>query len=247
MSMSLIDEWPIGSQWDEVLRPALGDPRFRELDDYITGQRNSGTVFPRYGDVFRAFYETPFERVRVVILGQDPYHGIDQAHGLSFSVTAGTPHPPSLRNIFRELVDDIGCPMPTCGNLTAWAQQGVLLLNSILTVEEGKPLSHAERGWEWFTDSVVTALAEAEQCVIFLLWGKPAQRKANQLWNGRHKLIMTTHPSPLSAYRGFFGSRPFSTINRFLIEQGGSPIDWSLSDCPPLGEFRESKLDGGSK
>jgi uracil-DNA glycosylase len=229
MSTTLFDEWPTGSQWDEVLRHSLRDPQFRKLDAFIAGQRDSHTVYPRFGDVFRAFHETPFEKVRVVILGQDPYHGIGQAHGLSFSVPVGIPHPPSLRNIFKELVDDIGCEMLTSGNLTAWAQQGVLLLNTILTVEEGKPLSHAGRGWEWFTDSVIAALAESERSLIFVLWGKPAQLKAHRLLNSRHQLIIAPHPSPLSAYRGFFGSRPFSTINRFLIEQGSSSIDWSLT------------------
>ncbi len=242
MSIYFVNDWPAGSQWDEVLQYSFRDPRYHELVEYVARRRVVSTVYPRRGDVFQAFRWTPFEKVRVVILGQDPYHGPGQAHGLSFSVLPDTPPPPSLRNIFKELVDDLGCEMPTCGNLTAWAQQGVLLLNTILTVEEGQPLSHAGRGWEWFTDNVIAALAQSKRPLIFVLWGKPAQKKAQCLLNDRHHLIVAPHPSPLSAYRGFLGSRPFSTINRFLAQQASLPIDWALNSVPATGHA--PRVDG---
>ncbi len=170
-----------------------------------------------------------FHDVKVVILGQDPYHGVGQAHGLSFSVQDGIVFPPSLKNIFKELVDDIGCDYPTSGNLTKWAEQGVLLLNTVLTVRAGEANSHREKGWEYFTDATIRAISENLENVVFILWGRPAQMKEKLIDTSKHFILKAPHPSPLSSYRGFFGSKPFSKTNEYLLEHGKTPIDWCLS------------------
>jgi len=182
-------------------------------------------------DVMNAFYTTAYQHVKVIILGQDPYHGPNQAHGLSFSVKPGIPHPPSLRNMLQELQDDLGCSIPKDGTLTKWAEQGVMLLNTVLTVRAGQANSHKDQGWEQFTDAVIDKLAAREEPLIFVLWGKPAQRKKQLIrkYDTPHVILEAPHPSPLSAYRGFFGSKPYSKINQQLVEWGKQPIDWCLA------------------
>jgi uracil-DNA glycosylase len=225
-SCDLISAWPTDSDWNRVLQPALNSRGFHELAQFVTRERTGHQVFPPAADVFRAFRLTSFAETRVVILGQDPYHGPGQAQGLSFSVPEGTPWPPSLKNIFRELSADLSCPLPQSGDLSRWSRQGVLLLNSVLTVRSGQANSHAGRGWEEFTDEVIRQIGHSSQRpVIFLLWGKPAQRKQS-LINPQHPVLGSPHPSPLSAYRGFFGSRPFSRINQLLASWQEPTIDW---------------------
>lgn len=215
--------------WERLLSDELAKPYMQELFAFIEAERHHHTIYPSSADVFHAFWATPFDSVKVVILGQDPYHGPGQAHGLCFSVQKGISFPPSLRNIFRELHEDLGIEVPTEGNLEAWASQGVLLLNTTLTVRQGAPLSHAKKGWERFTDVVLQKLTERKDPPIFVLWGKSAQRK----WlpfvkrDDLHCLI-AMHPSPLSAHRGFFGCHHFSKINQLLEKQGKAAINWQL-------------------
>ena len=216
------------ASWRTALAAEFAAPYFRELQTFLATERAAGDVFPPAGDVFNALRWTAFDRVRVVILGQDPYHDAGQAHGLSFSVRPGVRLPPSLRNIFKELEQDLGIAPAANGCLEPWARQGVLLLNTVLTVRAHDANSHRKRGWERFTDKVI-ACVNARPAVVFVLWGKPAQKKAAQI-DGRHLVLAAPHPSPLSAARGFFGSRPFSQINSFLVAQGGRPIDWQLPD-----------------
>jgi uracil-DNA glycosylase len=185
-------------------------------------------VYPAEPEVFNALKLTPFDAVKVVILGQDPYHGAGQAHGLAFSVRPGVTPPPSLRNIFKELQTDVGCPRPAAGSLEPWARQGVLLLNAVLTVRAGQPNSHRGKGWERFTDAAVAAVGHKPDPVVFVLWGAPAQKKVPLIDTGRHVIVKSPHPSPLSAKTGFFGSRPFSAVNRALKAAGRGPIDWCL-------------------
>ena len=216
--------------WRSVLAGEREKPYFRELLAFIEAERAAGKIiYPKNGEIFHALASTPFDRVRVVILGQDPYHGPQQAHGLCFSVRAPTPPPPSLQNIFKELKDDLGVALPTHGCLEAWARQGVLLLNAILSVEAGRPLSHANRGWEIFTDRIIEAINLNRRGVIFLLWGSPAQKKGAIIDRSRHVVMTAPHPSPLSAHRGFFGCKHFSKVNNLLRERGESEIDWSLA------------------
>ena len=216
------------ADWASVLQDELRQPYFSELQEFVSQERRTGTVFPAAENVFRAFELTPLNSLRVLILGQDPYHDDGQAHGLSFSVLPGVRHPPSLRNIFAELQTDLGIPPARHGCLEAWAQQGVLLLNTVLTVRAHEANSHQKKGWERFTDRVIQE-ANRRPSVAFILWGKPAQKKAEFL-DDRHCVIQSAHPSPLSARRGFFGSRPFSTVNEFLERSGQLPIDWTLPD-----------------
>lgn len=218
----------LGDGWNAVLQDELKKPYLGGLFEFVRSERKVNVVYPAEKDVFSAFRLTPFENVRVVIVGQDPYHGPGQAHGLCFSVNKGIPFPPSLQNIFKEMEEDIGHPEPAHGCLEAWAEQGVLLLNTTLTVVENKPLSHFGRGWEVFTDAVIQCVGQKKEPVIFLLWGKNAQDKCMQVDSGFHPIIKAPHPSPLSAYRGFFGSRPFSTINKILYSQKKPLIDWRL-------------------
>ena len=213
--------------WDEILAEEMQKDYYQELQAFVQKRRSEVRVFPEEKNVFNALELTPFESVKVVILGQDPYHGFGQAHGLSFSVQKGIPLPPSLKNIYKELQEDIGGDLPTEGDLTHWAQQGVLLLNTVLTVEEGNANSHKGMGWERLTNRLIESLNELNHPVIFILWGKPAQDKEKLITNPSHVILKSPHPSPLSAYRGFFGSKPFSRINDILIQQGQIPIRWT--------------------
>ena len=212
--------------WNEILAEEMQKDYYQDLQAFVQKRRAEVRVFPEEKNVFNALKLTPFESVKVVILGQDPYHGFGQAHGLSFSVQKGTPLPPSLKNIYKELQEDIGGELPTEGDLSHWAQQGVLLLNTVLTVEEGNANSHKGMGWETLTNRFIESLNELKHPVIFILWGKPAQDKEKLITNPNHVLLKAPHPSPLSAYRGFFGSKPFSKVNDILIQQGQTPICW---------------------
>ena len=221
----------VPASWAPVLDPALSAADARHLASWIQAEENDGRIiYPPRGQRLNAFALTPLEDVKVVIMGQDPYHGPGQAHGLAFSVPEGVKLPPSLRNIFKELASDVGTAPQTDGDLTRWARQGVLLLNNSLTVEAAKAGSHAGRGWDAITDACVRAVAAAEQPSVFILWGSHAQQKARRIpelaAGSRHLVIASPHPSPLSAHRGFFGSRPFSRANAFLRDKGRQPIDW---------------------
>ena len=212
--------------WNEILAEEMQKDYYQELQAFVQKRRAEVRVFPDENNVFNALELTPFESVKVVILGQDPYHGFGQAHGLSFSVQKGISLPPSLKNIYKELQEDIGGGLPTEGDLSHWAKQGVLLLNTVLTVEEGNANSHKGMGWERLTNRLIESLNELNHPVIFILWGKPAQDKEKLIINPNHVILKAPHPSPLSAYRGFFGSKPFSRVNDILIQQGQTPIRW---------------------
>ncbi|HEX5711356.1 MAG TPA: uracil-DNA glycosylase [Sulfuricurvum sp.] len=214
--------------WKKALAGELGQPYMNALKLFLAQEEQQYTVFPHESYIFNAFNSTPFEEVKVVILGQDPYHGINQAHGLSFSVQHGLPLPPSLQNIFKELVNDIGCPFPKSGDLTPWAKQGVLLLNTLLSVRAHEPFSHKDRGWERFTDQVIRTLSDQREHLVFILWGAPAGKKGHLIDDTKHLILKSSHPSPLSSYRGFFGSKPFSQTNRYLSEHGIETIEWAL-------------------
>ena len=212
--------------WAALLQREIGSQRHTELQQFIAHERLVSTVFPPAQDEYAALELTPFESTKVVVLGQDPYHGLGQAHGLSFSVRGNTPIPPSLRNIFQELFTDVAIQREQNGDLTGWARQGVLLLNTTLTVREGEPGSHKNRGWEHITDTVMSALNEKPTRVVFVLWGAHARNKKTLITQAHHVVIESAHPSPLSAHRGFFGSKPFSQINSALEEAGLSLIKW---------------------
>lgn len=214
--------------WKQVLHDAIHAPSFKALETFVREERREHTVFPSEEDLFSAFRLTPYADVRVLLLGQDPYHGPGQAHGLAFSVQPGVPPPPSLVNMFKELQSDVGAPKPRDGSLIPWAKQGVLLLNTVLTVRQATPNSHAKHGWEHFTDAVIRAVSAKQDPVVFLLWGKPAQKKTALIDSKRHIVLEGVHPSPLSASKGFFGSKPFSTTNAALEKHGQHPIDWAL-------------------
>lgn len=217
--------------WLEVLEEEFTKPYFLRLEAFLEEEYASGiTIFPEKKDIFNALNYIPYSRVKVVIIGQDPYHGPGQAHGLSFSVKPGIAIPPSLKNIFNELESDLGFPIPNNGYLKKWADEGVLLLNTVLTVREGQANSHQGKGWERFTDQVIMKLNEREQPVIFILWGRPAQKKMKLIDGDKHVMIASAHPSPLSARRGFFGSRPFSKVNDVLREWGMKEIDWKIDN-----------------
>jgi uracil-DNA glycosylase len=217
----------IGEGWYERLRSEFEAPYFAELKRFLVEERERATVYPKGKDMFNAFKLTPFDNARVVILGQDPYHGPGQAHGLCFSVPAGVPPPPSLLNIFTEIHRDLQLPVPDTGDLTPWAQQGVLLLNATLTVRDGQAASHQNRGWERFTDAAIAALARDRKGLVFLLWGRYAQAKEG-LIGQEHYVLKAPHPSPLSAHRGFIGCGHFSQANELLVAQGLPAIDWRL-------------------
>ena len=221
---------PLPRSWRPHLDAELEKPYWTRLREFVDRERRTHTVFPPESEVFAALELTPYERVRVMILGQDPYHGAGQAHGLAFSVRPGVTPPPSLRNMLRELRDDAGCPVPDNGYLVPWAEQGVLLLNAVLTVREGQPNSHKGKGWETFTDAVIRAVDAKPEPVVFVLWGGYAGKKEALIDAGRHTVIKAAHPSPLSAKRGFFGSRPYTQINAALEQAGQAPIDWCLPD-----------------
>lgn len=214
--------------WKPLVGDELNKPYFENLKVFLEEERRNHTVYPPEKEVFQALQATPYNEVKVMILGQDPYHGEGQAHGLAFSVRPGVKPPPSLVNMFKELRDDIGCPIPDTGYLMPWAEQGVLLLNAVLTVRAHEPNSHKNKGWEKFTDRVIQAVGEKEDRVVFVLWGGYARKKLALIDTGRHAVIESAHPSPLSARNGFFGSRPFSRINQALQEAGREPIDWQL-------------------
>lgn len=214
--------------WKELLGAEWDKPYFKELQSFLDQEYAEHTIYPPREEVGSAFRLTPYDAVKVVILGQDPYHGPGQAHGLSFSVKSGVKIPPSLRNMFKELEEDLGCPIPSHGYLEKWAKQGVLLLNTVLTVRAGEANSHKGMGWERFTDTVIQKLSEREKPIIFVLWGKPAQAKLKLIDTSKHYIIQSTHPSPLSAHRGFLGSRPYSQINEQLVSMNEKPIDFCL-------------------
>lgn len=218
----------IHESWKAALENEFNDPYMDALKAFLLEEQKRYSIFPQSKNIFNAFNSSPFESVKVVILGQDPYHGAGQAHGLSFSVQAGVASPPSLQNIFKELVDDIGCPFPKSGDLSHWAQQGVLLLNTLLTVRQGEPFSHKDRGWERFTDQVIRTLSQQREHLVFILWGAPAGKKSILIDETKHLILKAPHPSPLSSYRGFFGSKPFSKTNTYLLEHGMTPIDWCI-------------------
>lgn len=215
----------INTKWDMKLEEELKKEYFKKLGVFVRDEYRHRIIYPEYKNIFNALRYTDYDEVKVVILGQDPYHGEGEAHGLSFSVQEGIPIPPSLQNIFKELEDDIGVKRTTT-DLTDWAKKGVLLLNSIMTVVKDRPLSHKEKGWEIFTDNIIKMLNKREQPMVFILWGSYARSKKTLITNPNHKIIESVHPSPLSAYRGFFGSRPFSKANKFLESYYGKGIDW---------------------
>ena len=218
----------IEPSWGEVLKDEFQSPYFYQLKTFLVEEKKQYTVYPKGSDIFNAFKFTPFNDVRVVLIGQDPYHEENQAHGLSFSVREGVPFPPSLRNIFKELHDDVGCPIPVNGNLEKWARQGVLLLNATLTVRAHQAGSHQKHGWEQFTDAAIRNLSEKRSGLVFILWGSYAQAKQALIDTQKHHVLKAVHPSPLSAHRGFFGCKHFSRTNEILLSQGQPAIDWSL-------------------
>jgi uracil-DNA glycosylase len=219
----------IAGDWLPAVRAEFKKPYYRELYQFVRKEYESGTVFPPADQIFNALHLTPLSKVKVVILGQDPYHNVHQAHGLCFSVPEDQREiPPSLINIYRELHDDVGCRMPQTGCLTKWAEQGVLLLNTVLTVRAHQPNSHRNHGWEQFTDAIIRAVETQDRPIVYMLWGTPAQSKAPMVTNPKHLVLKAPHPSPLSAYRGFFGCRHFSQCNEFLKTHGETPVDWQL-------------------
>ena len=218
----------IGNDWDSLLSLEFSKEYYLKLREYLKAEYFSRKIYPPMNDIFNALKFTGYEDTRVVILGQDPYHGQGQAHGLCFSVKRGVTPPPSLKNIFKELKDDIGLPEPKHGDLTCWAKSGVLLLNTTLTVREGAPQSHKGRGWEILTDRIISLLNEKSSPVVFLLWGGNARSKRGLITNSEHLVLECAHPSPLSAYAGFFGCRHFSRANEYLISKGRTPVDWTV-------------------
>jgi uracil-DNA glycosylase len=218
----------IDESWYRVLQPQFDAPYFSDLKTFLVSEKRQYTVYPPGPLIFNAFNLTPFDKVKVVILGQDPYHGPMQAHGLSFSVPDGVPFPPSLNNIFKELHDDLGIVIPRSGNLEKWAREGVLLLNASLTVRAGQAASHSHHGWEQFTDAAIRALSEQREHIVFILWGNYAIAKQSLIDSNKHLILKSVHPSPLSASRGFFGCHHFSKANHYLENNGITPIDWSL-------------------
>lgn len=216
----------IASDWKELLKEEFDKPYFNALTEFVREEYSRTTIFPKGGNIFRAFDKCPFDKLKVVIIGQDPYHGEGQANGLCFSVGDGVPFPPSLRNIFQEVASDTGAPIPQSGNLDRWAEQGVLLLNAVLTVRAHEAASHAGKGWEQFTDAVVRAIAQHKEGVVYMLWGSYAQKKGSIADPTRNCILKAVHPSPLSAYRGFLGCRHFSQANTYLQSIGKEPIEW---------------------
>ncbi len=222
---------PISNDWKPALAPEYKKPYYRKLYDAINAEYASGsTIYPPSDDIFNAFHLTPLSEVKCVIIGQDPYHEPNQAHGLCFSVQPGVATPPSLVNIYKELQEDLNCYVPNNGYLEKWAKQGVLMLNTILTVRAHQAFSHKDLGWQEFTDAVIRILNEQDRPIVFLLWGAPAGKKADMLNNDKHLILKAPHPSPLSAYRGFFGCKHFSKANAFLEENGLDPIDWQIEN-----------------
>lgn len=221
---------PITNDWAEHLKEEYKKPYYKELYKTVTAEYAQKSIFPPADDIFNAFHLTPLSEVKVVILGQDPYHNVGQAHGLSFSVKPGVKTPPSLVNIYQELHEDLGCYIPNNGYLTKWAEQGVMLLNTVLTVQAHKANSHKDIGWEEFTDAAIRILNEQDRPIVYLLWGRNAQNKKWMLTNPKHLVLEAPHPSPFSASRGFFGCRHFSRTNEFLTEHGIEPVDWQIEN-----------------
>ena len=216
------------NDWGQYLKEEMAQPYYRKLRQFLIGEYSTKQVYPDMYSIFNALHYTSYADTKVLILGQDPYHEPGQAHGLSFSVQPNVPPPPSLVNIFKELETDLGCTVPNNGCLEPWARQGVLLLNTVLTVQAHRANSHRDKGWEIFTDKIISLLNQREKPVAFILWGFPARRKKAMITNPQHFIVESPHPSPLSAYRGFFGSRPFSKVNKFLESVGEEPINWQL-------------------
>lgn len=220
----------INNDWLEAIGNEFKKPYYADLYRFVRSEYMHYVIYPKADDIFNAFHFTPLSKVKVVILGQDPYHNEGQAHGLCFSVKQEVEIPPSLVNIYKELQDDLGCYIPNNGCLEKWARQGVLLLNTVLTVRAHRANSHQGKGWEQFTDAVIQAVNAQDRPIVFILWGRPAQMKKSMLNNPKHLILEASHPSPLSAFRGFFGSRPFSKTNQFLIHNGIEPIDWQIEN-----------------
>ena len=218
----------LGNSWDGLLADEFAKPYYLQLREFLKKEYNTYDVYPPMHDIFNSLRYTPYENVKAVILGQDPYHEPGQAHGLAFSVKKGVVPPPSLKNIFKELATDLGCTTPDNGCLKPWADQGVLLLNAVLTVRAHEANSHRGRGWEQFTDKIISLLNQREKPIAFILWGAPARKKKDMITGWQHMVIESAHPSPLSAHRGFFGSRPFSQVNDWLTSIGETPINWQL-------------------
>ena len=216
------------NDWGQYLKEEMAQPYYRQLRQFLIGEYSTKQVYPDMYSIFNALHYTSYADTKVLILGQDPYHEPGQAHGLSFSVQPNVPPPPSLVNIFKELETDLGCTVPNNGCLEPWARQGVLLLNTVLTVQAHRANSHRDKGWEIFTDKIISLLNQREKPVAFILWGSPARHKKAMITNPQHFIVESPHPSPLSAYKGFFGSRPFSKVNRFLESVGEEPINWQL-------------------
>ena len=220
----------ITNDWAEKMEGEYKKPYYKRLYETVVREYRTKEIFPASKDIFKAYDLCPYHKLKVVILGQDPYHNTGQAQGLSFSVKKGMALPPSLQNIFKELHEDMHCPIPGNGDLSPWAEQGVLLLNTVLTVRAHEAFSHRGIGWEEFTDATIKAIEEKEEAVVYILWGSPAQSKRKMIRQKRRLILTAPHPSPLSAYRGFFGSKPFSKCNAYLEKEGLTPIDWSLPD-----------------
>ncbi|GAB3029215.1 MULTISPECIES: uracil-DNA glycosylase [Oleiagrimonas] len=236
-----MSELRLEPSWKQRVGDYFQRPDMQALGDFLRAEKRAGKeIYPPGGEIFAAFDHTPFDMVKVVILGQDPYHGPGQAHGLCFSVRPGVPAPPSLVNIFKEIENDLGIPRPDHGCLTPWADRGVLLLNTVLTVERGQAASHRGKGWEGFTDHVIDVLNQERENLVFLLWGSHAGSKAKRIDSRRHGILRAPHPSPLSAHRGFLGCAHFSRANQYLEAHGQTPIDWSL---PPLETLRQTATD----
>lgn len=216
------------NSWDSLLKEEFLKPYYINLREFLKSEYKNNKIYPPMNDIFNALRYTEYNNVKAVILGQDPYHGFGQAHGLCFSVQEGVPCPPSLNNIFKELSQDLNLPIPKSGYLKKWASEGVLLLNAILTVRESQPMSHKGKGWEIFTDKIISALNEREKPLVFILWGANAKQKVSLITNSQHLILTAPHPSPLSSFHGFFGCRHFSKTNDFLIKTDQLPIDWSL-------------------
>ena len=220
---------PLGGGWDELLAPLFSDERYAKIREFLKYEYSHNIIYPDMHDLYNCFRYTPLDNIKAVILGQDPYHEPNQAHGLCFSVKKGVKLPPSLVNIYKKIEDDLGITEPNCGDLTKWANEGILLLNTTLTVREHAANSHSKCGWAWFTDSVIKLISENTQNVVFILWGGNARSKAPLIDETKHFKIQSAHPSPLSAYNGFFGSKPFSKTNGYLKSVGKEPIDWDLN------------------
>lgn len=221
----------IENDWLDAVNTEVQKPYYKDLYKFVREEYSKGVVYPPSDDIFNAFHFTPLSKVKVLLLGQDPYHNVNQAHGLSFSVLPSQEEiPPSLQNIYKEIKDDCGCYIPDNGYLKKWADQGVLLLNTVLTVRAHQPNSHQNHGWEQFTDAIIQAVNEQDRPIVYFLWGKPAQAKAKMLNNPKHLVLTAPHPSPLSAYRGFFGCKHFSKANEFLVANGETPIDWQIDN-----------------